>query len=146
MEENLKKILIGKNADVIYEKMEKGGSFNVFSMLLSFLYFFYRKMYLIGLISFVIQLIIANYAKNAFVSIACMILYGFIFYPLYKYHIERKLSAIKQKATTEEEMINMCKKKGGTSNIAIIIIILSPFILFIVGFLLYTMSIVAQSI
>ena len=133
MEENLKKILIGKNADVIYEKMEKGGSFNVFSMLLSFLYFFYRKMYLIGLISFVIQLIIANYAK-------------FIFYPLYKYHIERKLSAIKQKATTEEEMINMCKKKGGTSNIAIIIIILSPFILFIVGFLLYTMSIVAQSI
>lgn len=129
MEDILVKKFIGKNADVIYDKMEKKGSFNVFCMLFSFFYFLYRKMYLIGLISFLIQSIIANYVKNIFVSIICMVIWGFIFYPLYKFHITRKINKIKEKATTEEEINNMCIKKGGTSIIAAIIV---PLILIII--------------
>lgn len=129
MEDILVKRFIGKNADVIYNKMEKKGSFNVFCMLFSFFYFMYRKMYLIGLISFLIQSLIANYVKNIFVSIICMIMWGFIFYPLYKFHITRTINKIKEKATTEEEINNMCTKKGGTSIIAAIIV---PLILIII--------------
>ncbi len=129
MDEILIKKFIGKNADVIYDKMEKKGSFNIFCMLFSFFYFLYRKMYLVGLISFLIQAVIANYIKNVFVSIICMIILGFIFYPLYKIHIRRKISKIREKVTTEEEINNMCEKKGGTSIVAAIII---PVILILV--------------
>lgn len=129
MEDILVKKFIGKNADVMYEKMKKKGSFNVFCMLFSFCYFLYRKMYLIGLISFLIQSLIVNYVKNIFVSIICVVIWGFTFYPLYKFHITRKINKIKEKATTEEEINNRCAKKGGTSIIAIIIV---PFILIII--------------
>lgn len=129
MEDILVKKFIGKNADVIYSKMEKKGSFNIFCMLFSFIYFIYRKMYLIGLISYLIQWLVGNYVKNIFVSIICMIMCGFIFYPLYKIHITRKINKIKEKATTEEEINNMCIKKGGTSILSAIII---PLILIII--------------
>lgn len=129
MEEILVKKFIGKNADVIYDKMEKKGSFNIFCMLFSFFYFLYRKMYLIGLISFLIQSVIANYIKNVFVSIICMIIWGFIFYPLYKIHIKRKINKIREKVTTEEEINNMCVKRGGTSIVSAIIV---PLVLIIV--------------
>lgn len=129
MEDVLIKKFIGKNADVIYNKMEKKGSFNIFCMLFSFLYFFYRKMYLIGLLSFIIQSIIANYVKNFFVSILCMITLGFIFYPLYKIHVTKKINKIKEKATTVEEINNMCIKKGGTS---ILLIIMVPLLLVVI--------------
>lgn len=134
MEDILVKKFIGKNADVIYDKMEKRGSFNVFCMLFSFFYFLYRKMYLIGLISFLIQSLIANYVKNILVSIVCMVILGFIFYPLYKFHIIRKINKIKEKATTEEEINNMCTKRGGTSIIAAIIVPLILIIILIASF------------
>lgn len=129
MEDILVKKFIGKNADVIYDKMEKKGSFNVFCMLFSFFYFLYRKMYLIGLISFLLQSLIANYVKNIFVSIICMVIWGFIFYPLYKFHITRKINKIKETVNTEEEINSMCTKRGGTSIIAAIIV---PLILIII--------------
>lgn len=61
-----------------------------------------------------------------------MILCGFIFYPLYKFHITRKIKGIKEKATTEE-INNMCTKKGGTSIIATIIVPLILIIILIAG-------------
>lgn len=43
MEDILVKKFIGKNADVIYSKMEKKGSFNVFCMFLSFFIFYIER-------------------------------------------------------------------------------------------------------
>lgn len=80
-----------------------------------------------------IQCLIANYVKNIFVSIIYMIIMGFVFYPLYKIHIIRKISKIKEKTATEEEISDMCAKKGGTSILAAIIIPLILIIILIVS-------------
>ena len=122
MEEELVKKYIGKNADSIYDNMNKKGSFSVFCMLFTCFYFLYRKMYLIAAISFFLQYIIAEYIKNIYVSIVCFIIWGFSFYPLYKLHVIRKITKIKQKVTSQEDINNMCVKKGGTSTFAVIII------------------------
>ena len=43
MEDILAKKFIGKNADIIYNKMEKKGSFNVFCMLFYFSIFYIER-------------------------------------------------------------------------------------------------------
>lgn len=125
MEENLVKSFIGKNSDVIYSKMNKKFSFSVYSMLFNFLYFIYRKMYLVGILSFILQSIITQFINNALISILLLIIWGFLFYPLYKWHVDRKIKRIDLNTITEEEL----KKKGGTSIVPVIII---PLILIVI--------------
>lgn len=124
-QEILIKSFIGKNSDVIYSKMNKKGSFNIYSMLFTSMYFLYRKMYLIGIISSILQYVIAEFVNNIFVSLACFVIWGFAFYPLYKMHVNRKVEKITAKEFIEEDI----KKKGGTS-IGVVIII--PVILVVV--------------
>jgi len=117
-QENIIKNFIGKNSDVIYGKMNKKGSFNIYSMLFTSMYFLYRKMYLIGIISFVLQSLIAEFVNNIFISLACFVIWGFAFYPLYKMHVNRKIKKLTAKEFAEEDI----KRKGGTSIGAAIII------------------------
>lgn len=124
-QENIIKSFIGKNSEVIYSKINKKGSFNIYSMLFTFMYFLYRKMYIIGIISFVLQSLIAEVVNNIFVSLACFVIWGFAFYPLYKMYVNRKVKKITAKEFTEEEI----KKKGGTSVGAAIIV---PVILIVI--------------
>ena len=82
------------------------------------MYFLYRKMYLIGFISWILQSLIAEFVNNIFISLACFVIWGFAFYPLYKMHVNRKIKKITAKEFTEEDI----KKKGGTSVGAAIIL------------------------
>ncbi len=132
--EQIIKNFIGNNSDVIYSKINKKFSFNVFCMLFTFFYFLYRKMYLVAVISFIIQGIIANYVKNTIVSLICFVIWGFAFYPLYKSHINRKIKKINIETISEEEL----KKKGGTSVVSVIIV---PIVLFIILILSFGMRI-----
>ena len=74
MEENIVKSFIGKKSDAMYEKMQKKGSFNIFSMLFSSFYFMYRKMYLIGIVIFIIQYILTQLLENISTGIRFIIL------------------------------------------------------------------------
>lgn len=124
-QENLIKSFIGKNADIIYTKINKKGSFNIYCMLFTAIYFLYRKMYILGIISYLIQSLIAKFVNNNFISLICLVVWGYAFYPLYKMHINRKINKLAAKEFTEEEI----KKKGGTS---VVVAIIVPVILVVI--------------
>ena len=143
MEENLVKKFIGEKAEVMYEKIQKKGSFNIFAALFTVFYFLYRKMYLAALLVFIAQGIVVD-AKNGYITIAFMILIGFLFYPIYKIHIDGKINKIKEQTSNEEEIEKMCTEKGGTS-IAALLVLLIPVILLVVilaiGIALYSYNV-----
>lgn len=134
MDENLIKYFIGKNSDTIYPKMNVKGSFNVFAFFFTSMYFIYRKMYLVGIISFIIEIIIfllvslsPTIASLLFLiyRIAC----GALFYPLYKSHVENKISNITEESNGNDDLVNLCIQKGGISVIAVILLIFLPLII-----------------
>ena len=140
MEENLVKKFIGEKADIMYEKLQKKGSFNIFAALFTVFYFLYRKMYLVALVVFIVQGMVVD-AKNSYLTIAFTILMGFVFYPIYKIHIEGKINKIKEQTSNEEEIENICVEKGGVS-VAALLALLIPVILIViiwgVGIALYS--------
>lgn len=129
IEEKRIKSFIGNNANKIYSQMQIEGSFNIYCMLFSTFYFMYRKMYLVGTISFAFQYVITNFIENNVLknvlTLAVAIICGFIFYPLYKSHINRKLKKLDLETVTEEQL----NRKGGTSISSIFII---PVILIVI--------------
>ena len=130
MEEKFVKSYIGRNADEMYEKMNKKGSFNVFCMLFGIIYMIYRKMYLVAFGTFLINtLLLSDILGNIKGGTLILgIILGFLFYPLYKWHITRKIDKFKQQTSDEDEINNMCIKKGGISIPALVITLVLLFI------------------
>ena len=136
MDENLERELIGQKADKMYNKVKKTGSFNIFAFFFTGIYFLYRKMYLTGIVLVLIMMIpFKNIDNGVYVilNIIFHLIIGFLFYPLYNKHIENQVNKIKQETTEQEEMKNLCQKRGGTS-------ILAAFIPFIIVFVLMLFS------
>lgn len=132
--ETIIKKWIGKNTETMYPKLNGQFSFNIFSMLFSILYFVYRKMYLEAFIIFIIQSIINYFTNHIVVHLICMVVYGFLFYPLYKMHIERKIQQLKLDTLAENEVEEICKTKGGTSITAVVIVVLSIVLILVTMF------------
>ena len=112
LEENLVKAFINKNADKIYDKMNKKGSFNIYAGLFGIYYFLYRKMFLYSFIIFLIQIVVANLLNALKVSdffsiLVTFVISGFLFYPLYKMHIKNKIEKIMAKTQNQEESANL---------------------------------------
>lgn len=117
-DDDLIKIFIGRNYKKIYSKLENpkkiNKSFNIFAFLLGPFYYVYRKMYLISILLFIsIALLfsILPFLSNGVVS---GIIWGVLFIPLYKWHINKKINTFKTKINNSNELWNICKTKGGT--------------------------------
>ncbi len=122
---------MGNGADKIYLNVKNGG-FNIWAILFGICYYVYRKMYLVTVIMIAIQIGISLVFSelNSIVGI-CV---GFMFCPLYKWDITRKLRKIKQEnlGKSEEELLLLAKKKGGTS-IASVFILVGGYLILLLG-------------
>ena len=128
---------IGKNYDKIMNS-----SFSWPTFLISIIYFFYRKLWLYAIIyyiiSFIITLIFDTIFKMPTITSLISVIYSFIvakkFKDLYLYKINRDIKKIRMSTNNEEEILEKIKKKGGVSNIALIIALVVYLVVFIITF------------
>lgn len=114
---------IGKGAEKIAD-----GKYNtvaaVVGMLVGPAWFFYRKMYLIGFLclafSFLLGFIFSGVNVGSSLSIIMGAIYGGLANKLYIWHAKRKIKKIIEKNSylSQEEIIGLIRKKGGTSVLA----------------------------
>lgn len=111
-DEELLKAFIGKNYDKISTQ-----SFNLAGLIFTSFYMIYRKMFLFGLLFFIISLVVFSAISNFLVAIGFSLLVGFLFNKLYLWYAKRKIAKIKIKNAdkTADEIKEICKNKGGTS-------------------------------
>ena len=114
--DDLMKIFIGKNCDKILNK-----SFNFSGFFFTTLYMFYRKMFLYGLIAFLLNFLLFNLIDNFIIKLLFMLIFnllvGFFVNKIYMLFVERKIDKIKINnfRSSPEEINYICAKKGGTS-------------------------------
>lgn len=128
---------IGKNYDKIMNS-----SFSWPTFLVSIIYFFYRKLWLYALIYYIINFLITLMFDSIFnmstITSLISIIYSFIvamkFKDLYLYKINRDIKKIRMSTNNEEEILEKIKKKGGVSNIALIIALVVYLVVFIITF------------
>lgn len=117
--EEFKKAYMGN----LYEKVTQNKKFSIPAFFFGGIYFFYRKLYLFGFI---------------FTLLSCLpiinnIICGFVFYPLYKSSVNKKLNKYKNVTQNPNQLIDLAKNKGGTSILAALlsIVILTAIIIVI---------------
>lgn len=134
-DDSFRKTWMGK----LYSKAQKR-KFSIPAFFFGGLYFLFRKLYLIGIIillititlptlaivpmfseKFDIAALLSSSSILSIVSLLLNILYGFLFYPLYKKHIENKLKKYKNEAQNPSQLIDIASHKGGTSILAVIV-------------------------
>ena len=111
-DEELIKAFIGPN----YEKITHN-IFNFSGFFFSFLYMYYRKMFLYGILLFLFSTLINFFSKNFFPGIIINAILGLAFNQLYLYYVKNKITKIKNENPnlSNEELKNICASKGGTS-------------------------------
>ena len=129
-DEQFIKTYIGAKADKMYESVKNGG-INIWSILFGIVYFAYRKMYLVSILTVIIANII-NYLIPYIGNYIGMFV-GLMFCPLYKWDITRKLRQIKKEnpTATETQLLELAKNKGGTSIVGAIMFFAIYFIMII---------------
>ncbi len=129
-DETFIKAYIGAKADKMYESVKNGG-INIWSIIFGIGYFAYRKMYLVSILIVIIGGII-SYIFPFIGSFVGMII-GFMFCPLYKWDITRKLRNIKNENPTanETQLLEIAKNRGGTSIAGAIMFFVIYFIIII---------------
>ena len=117
-DKDLLETFIGNNS---YKLLRK--SFNFSAFFFTTLYFFYRKMFLAGIVVFFISNVLFNVFKNGIVMLLFSLVIGFIFNKLYAYHAIRKTAKIKNrtKDVALEDLYFLCRQKGGTSILDVIL-------------------------
>lgn len=119
--EELYRAWIGtKNQDEYYMKMKNGG-FNWVAVFLSDLLLITRKMFtesvlllmLLFLIDTVLGIIGVSETVYRVISVMLAITLGATYYPLYKWHIKRKIEKYKRKGLTYAAQLDIARKHGG---------------------------------
>ena len=127
IEETLLNAYIGVNAEKL-----KDGSFSWSALLLATYYTLYRKMWLLSIVWFVGSIIISMFLPSFsnIISFIINFIVALQFKDWYINHAVEKIKKIKldNPNASEEELIKICRKKGGTSITAA----LSPFIILII--------------
>lgn len=119
-DEKLKEAYVGTNYETIAKE-----NFSVPALFFGVYYLFYRKMYLYGIILLaVITGITILYPDITAIGLIISILVGIFFNKVYLQEVTKRVEKIKNVNSdkTKEEILEICKKKGGT-NIAIPIIL-----------------------
>lgn len=126
-DEELIDAFIGKNSQKIQKKV-----FSFSTFFFGVIYFFYRKMNKIASIWFIFNIIISmllNTFDNgvldlilSIISLIPNILFAFMFKKIYMNQVKNEVDLIKKmnEGKTKDELIEICKKKGGISKTAII--------------------------
>lgn len=103
----------------IGEKYNKfiSSTFNVPAMFFTFLYYFYRKMFLYGILFFIANFLIINLIKVPLLSLGISVLAGFFTNKIYLFYAKNKVAKIKKDNSnvTFGELKMLYSKKGGTS-------------------------------
>lgn len=105
---------------------------NIYALLLSWIYFLYRKMYITGIIGLIITGIVCRlYPSFIYIYIPIvMILSGIVFNPLYKAYANFRINRIREKnyGTDDFAIEQICQEKGGT-NVVITLIVFLVFLI-----------------
>lgn len=128
---------IGKNYNKIINS-----NFSWPTFLISIIYFLYRKLWLYTLIYFLINFLIAlifdTILNLSLISSLITIIFSFVialkFKNLYLYKINRDIAKIRKSTKDEEEILEKIRKKGGVSNIALIIALVIYLVVFIFSY------------
>ena len=137
-------ILIGENKK-IYNKTMNTGGFNWTAFFFGGFYFLSRKVYLIGILLMVFELILDFIVPIWPLSILYRILTGFIFYPIYKKHILEKVKKYNELGYSYDEKIEKAQKEGGQLPVGILITIVILSGIFIFG-LVFMVSIYQNAV
>lgn len=128
---------ISKNVDKF---KDDNVSFHVF--LFGVPYLFYRKMWLLGFIILIIENII-NITPYAIVypyfHFLMQVVISIEFKKIYLKHVKKQVNKIKEKNLDKsmEELTNICKEKGGTSIISVVVLGIILFIVKLAPLFLY---------
>ena len=129
LEERCMKAYVGENK---YDKFS--GSFNVFAFFLGPIYLLYRKMYLYTFLYFVIICVVSV------LGIFANLILAFVVNSLYLSKVKTDVRNIisTNKGKSDDEIIDICIKKGGTSFIAVIIYLAVSFaVIALIGWGIY---------
>ena len=108
------KAFIEKNYDKITTRM-----FNIPGFFFTTFYLFYRKMFLYGILSILIQLGLSLVTKNFYFGFILNILLGLFVNKIYLIFANKKINKIKNEnpSVTNAELSSLCSSKGGTSGL-----------------------------
>ena len=114
----------------------KDRNFSLCTFFFGFIYVLYRKMWLLGFAWLIIDLITSMFLSSLYViiSIIVKVIICIKFKDLYIKNVKEQVVKIKEENPnkTKEELINLCRKKGGTTIIPVVVIVII-FILIIVA-------------
>lgn len=116
------------NAD--YKNVMTGG-FNLYALLFSWIYFIYKKMYLIGITGLLIATILVLFQKVILIiyAVLSMILSGIFFNKIYKYFASKKIDKILAANNNPHTILKLVKKAGREN----IILTLGIYFIFLVA-------------
>lgn len=127
-DDELLKAYIGKNYDKII-----GGGFNIGAFISSSIYLFYRKMFWYAILLFIVNIILLNIEIPG-IQMIISVLMGFFMNKFYVKISRDRIEKIKQEnsGASQNELIDICSKKGGTSVGKIFLGMFTQFILAII--------------
>ncbi len=91
--------------------------FNIYALLLSWIYFIYRKMYLIGTIGLFVTGLLVRFIPIITIPLIVLVMVGsgFFFNKIYLKVVERKVNKIAAKTESPSEAMEKCQAKGGVN-------------------------------
>ncbi len=133
----------------LYDKTHSK-KFNFGAAILGPAYFFYRKLIVPGILTSLITLIISGIATFllstskdlnsvllicggvAIVSLILAVIYGFVFYPVYRNYVRKQLNTYKKEIPNTNQLINFARQHGGTSMVGVIVYYVVYFVVLLV--------------
>lgn len=114
-------------------KAVMNGGFNIFALLFSWIYYIYKKMYLIGIIGLIIIGILFIYNKIVLIiyMVVSMIISGIFFNKMHLWYTKKKVDKILRNTENPKEAIRL-SKKAGRENIILTLIIYFIFLIAII--------------
>lgn len=102
--------------------------FNIYALLFSWMYFVYRKLYIIGIFGLILTGIVIKYLSVLIVPfiIISMLICGFMFNKIYLFVINKRISKIKNNSIdlNSSELLKKCRRKGGVNVVFALIVFL----------------------
>ena len=100
-----------------------GIPFNFFAFLFGNLYFFYRKLFILGILVFLIEFVLLNFVTIKAASLLFRFILGIAFNFIYLGIAKHKISKIKyiKSQESKEDLKKICASKGGTSGLLLLL-------------------------
>lgn len=90
---------------------------NIYALLLSWIYFLYRKLYIIGILGLAVTGVVVKFywASLPYYVFIVMLLCGLLFNPIYMFIVKRRVKRYKRMYEAGRELEEVCYKKGGVN-------------------------------